>query len=166
MNIILLVLLGCNIIDILYDRVNTSIDFVKKFNLQNEYKIDWLLTGGNKNSTLEITEAQLMFNELNNNAFIKKNNFIIDYNSTNTVENFIFLKKYLNNTINNYDLVYIVTSDFHYERANKISSKVIPKNNFQWILSIKEHNNLRLLEKYYINNIDIDIQKVANFTYG
>lgn len=173
MQSILIMILGCNILNILYDRVNTSINFVKQYNLNsnsylfyelNQLKIDWLLTGGIKDSrknSKEVTEAELMFKVLNKNNFILdlNTNFIIDYNSTNTVENFIFLNKYLNNQSNIYDTVYVVTSDFHFERANIISLKIIPKNNFKWILGMEESGDIRFWEKYHINNIDIDIHK-------
>lgn len=175
MKSILIVLLGCNILNILHDRVNTSIKFVNSIknstsnDLFNDLRVDWFLTGGlkdqNNDQNIHIskiksyTEAELMLEQLKkNNLITDKSNFIIDDNSTNTVENFVFLNKYLKSESFKYDSIYVVTSDFHYERANIILSKIIPNNNFKWILGLEETNNIRFWEKYHINNIDRDIQ--------
>ena len=93
-------------------------------------------------------------------------------NSTNTVENFIFLHKYLNvvnitNITNIYEDVYIVTSNFHYTRAKKIADRINPKNKYKWLLGKEETFDLIFWEKYHINNVDLDINKATctnNFT--
>lgn len=177
----LIVLLGCNILSILYDRVNTAINFVSNiesksvnsFSLLNMIKpkqknsFHWILTGGIKNDILKNTkpEAEIMLGLLQQQNFIN-HQFIIDSNSTNTVENFIFLHKYLN-TSNNYNDIYIITSNFHHSRAKKIADKISPYNNYKWILGKEETSDLVFWENYHINNVDRDILRAVyanNFT--
>jgi uncharacterized SAM-binding protein YcdF (DUF218 family) len=121
MNInILIVLLGCNILNILNDRVNTAVNFAIEFerereNNHNKIGIIWFLSGGIKykdDNNQNISEAERMrniilterdkiINNKSDNVCIEKNNkydnwnFIIDTNSTNTAENFIMVNKLL-----------------------------------------------------------------------
>ncbi len=172
MKSILIVILGCNILNILYDRINVAIqlgntlsstktnnfnlsevivtdkivqsnnsfdefDDLNNFDQMNNLTIDWFLTGGikDKKESNSKAEASVMIEELDSHGYGGSNfNYIIDYNSTNTVENFIFLKKYLEfNNTKNYTDLYVVTSKFHHQRANMILSKIIPNNNFTWV---------------------------------
>ncbi len=177
----LIVLLGCNILSILYDRVNTAINFVSNidskststFNLFNVLKtkeknsFNWLLTGGIKNEILKNSkpESEIMLGILKEQNF-KDHQFIIDSNSTNTVENFIFLHRYLNTSID-YNDIYIVTSGFHHPRAKKIADKISPYNNYKWILGKEETSDLVFWENYHVNNVDRDILRAIyanNFT--
>ncbi len=68
MKLILIVLLGCNIFNILNSRVNKAVDFVKGLNATEEtHVIDWLLSGGNKelkNSDNSCYEGEIMKHRL------------------------------------------------------------------------------------------------------
>jgi hypothetical protein len=170
----LIVLLGCNILSILYDRVNTAINFVNKSNSEKSFSLfnfskqkdkksfHWLLTGGFKGdfSMRDKPEAEIMLEHLEKQNF-QNSHFIIDTNSTNTVENFIFLTRYLNESFydHQYEDIYIVTSSFHYERAKLISDKINPTNNYKWLLGSEDTKDLVFWEKYHKNNVDRDIQR-------
>lgn len=166
----LIVILGCNILSILYDRINVAINFVNKnyneptglakiLNIYEKKSVHWLLTGGIKSDFIKSQkpEAEVMLEVLKKQNYVG-HQFIIDTNSTNTVENFIFLANYLNST-NIYSDVYIVTSDFHSTRAKKITYKISPNNKYKWVLSKEENKDLVFWEKYHINNVDRDIQR-------
>ncbi len=178
----LIVLLGCNILSILYDRVNTATEFVKNNYISDgksglfgflkskpKYKVDWFLTGGVKSdfnlSRNAKPEAEIMMEEIKKQNF-PFNNFIIDTNSTNTAENFIFLYKYLTNstlgTDFNYDDVYIVTSKFHHPRAKSMIDQIIPDNNFHWLLGNEETTDLIFWENYHIKNAERDVYRALN----
>ena len=159
---ILIILLGSNINYLLKDRIDIAINFVNKFNKSN---IDWFLSGGIKNPDLDtISEAEKMSNEIKkvviNESTENKWNYIFDTEATNTAENFIMAGKFLNEN-NKYDEVYIVTSSFHYERANKIAEKILnvkPK----WILGYLELDDSIYWEKIHIRNVESDIKKAID----
>ncbi len=181
MKSILIVILGCNILSILYDRVNTAINFansnqeVNSFRISNflkpkeKIKTKWLVTGGIKNDILKKDskpEAETMMEILTSHNYAITD-FIIDTNSTNTVENFIFLHNYINEPNVTFQDIYIVTSDFHHARAKKISDKISPNNKYKWVLGKEETTDLVFWERYHINNVDRDIQRAIyanNFT--
>lgn len=188
---ILIILLGCAITSILNDRVDMAIQLVNT--LDNNVEIDWFLTGGIKkdikrdltNNTNEeiIPEAEkmadLLMNSFKNKTypFLKiPNKFIYDTISTNTVENFIMISDYLENLNllgKTYQSIYIITSDFHYNRAKKISDRLkvfdkfkdskINKTKINWILSKVELNDSRQLEALYSSDsyIELDIHKTV-----
>jgi uncharacterized SAM-binding protein YcdF (DUF218 family) len=58
-----------------------------------------------------------------------------------------------------YSKVYIVTSDFHFARAEMFANKIIENNHFNWILSDIELHDSRYWEKIHIKNVDNDIIK-------
>ena len=156
MQVLLFILLGCNIPYILEGRIKKAIEFAY---IKNNIKIDWFLSGGIKNPNEDtITEAnkmkQIIYNMSKNNT---NWNFICDDIATNTVENFIILKNTL--PLNKYSHKYIITSDFHYNRSKKIADKIIENNNFNWILSPEELDNSRYWETIHIKNVDLDIKK-------
>ena len=163
MNHILLILLGCNISYLLNDRIYTAIQFANKFNNTN---INWFLSGGIKNPNIDtITEAEKMALEISNfekiyvnNITMNKWNYIYDTIATNTAENFIMAKKYLDNEKKHYSEIYIITSSFHYNRAKKIADKLINKN-VKWILGNSELVDSNYWENIHIKNVDIDVNK-------
>lgn len=158
---ILIILLGCHINHILMDRVNTAINFANYYNSNikyyelYDYNISWFLTGGIKNKNENsITEAEKMKNLLSNNS--DNWNYIIDNVSTNTAQNFIMANK----IDFDYDFkqIYVVTSDFHYDRANKIADLINNgKNKYNWILSPKEESDSRYWERVHMKNIENDV---------
>ena len=85
-------------------------------------------------------------------------NYIYDTEATNTAENFIMVKKYLEETTIEYSEIVVITSDFHYNRASKIAGKIIDKE-INWILSDAELEDSRYWEKIHIKNVDDDVNK-------
>jgi hypothetical protein len=160
---ILLILLGCNISYLLNNRIDHAIRFIDKF---NQTKVDWFLSGGIKNPNEDtITEAEKMAQQIS--KFEKKHtsemrgntwNYIYDTESTNTAENFIMVKNYLNNIHNNYDEIYVVTSKFHYDRAKKIAEKILDVET-KWILGKNELRDSNYWEKIHSKNVDTDVNK-------
>ena len=86
-------------------------------------------------------------------------NYILDEIATNTAENFIILKKMLEENPVKYSKVYVVTSDFHFERASKFADKIIGNNDFEWILSDIELHDSRYWETIHTRNVDNDVEK-------
>jgi hypothetical protein len=151
----LIILLGCAIDHIAYDRVNTGINFALS---QNDTQITWFLTGGIKNlgssedrmsedrmsedrmsedrmSEDRMSEAEKMGNRIkyydpskyDNSQANLTWNYIYDTLSTNTAENLVRVQQLLDTsrTPNPYDNIYIVTSEFHYKRVNAMAKKII-----------------------------------------
>jgi hypothetical protein len=164
---ILLILLGCNISYLLNNRIYTALNFVSKF---NETNVDWFLSGGIKNPHEDtVSEAKKMAqqiakyekiytNELSGNSW----NYIYDMEATNTAENFIMVRNFINNNLNMvYDEVYIITSEFHHNRANKIAEKILsidPK----WILGSAKLHDSEYWERIHIRNVDADVNKALD----
>jgi len=82
-------------------------------------------------------------------------NYIIDDVSTNTAENFIMVNKIKKNY--NFESIYVVTSDFHYERAKKIADLIDENNVYNWILSPQEERDSRHWERIHMKNIENDV---------
>jgi hypothetical protein len=160
---ILLILLGCHIVQLMEGRVNAALNFALQ--LDDSFHLDWYLSGGIKNGGIKnggikngginhITEADKMERMITNNT--QSNwSFIIDVAATNTAENFLQIA----DTIGTYDGVYVVTSAFHQERASKIMDGIIPGNNAKWILSELEMPDSRYWEKIHMKNVDADVKK-------
>ena len=162
---ILIVLLGCHLSYLLNDRINTATQFAEYKSKYNS-NIVWFLSGGIKDTTISTrTEAEIMASSIQLKSFPYFShdwNYIYDTIATNTAENFIMVQQYLNETIIIYDEVYIVTSDFHYERANLIASNIIVKIPINWILSNAELDDSRYWEKIHIQNVEADVQRAKN----
>jgi uncharacterized SAM-binding protein YcdF (DUF218 family) len=163
---ILLILLGCNISYLLNDRINTAVNFARNF---NETNVNWFLSGGIKNPHEDtITEAEKMAREIsklqeNHVQQLPGNrwNYIYDTIATNTAENFIMVKKFLDKNPNEYSEIYIVTSNFHHNRAKKIADKIIDKK-VKWILGEAELEDSIYWETIHIRNVDTDVNKAIN----
>lgn len=160
---ILLILLGCNIYNLLSNRIDTAINFVGKF---NETNVDWFLSGGIKNPNEDIiTEAEKMAIQISKFEKIhthelrgNKWNYIYDTQATNTAENFIMARNFINKLNREYDEVYVITSEFHSNRANKIAQQILdiePK----WILGNAKLHDSHYWEKIHIRNVDSDVNK-------
>lgn len=165
---ILIILLGCHINHLLIDRVNTAINFASYYNYNiryyeiYNYNINWFLTGGIKHKNKNVTtEAEKMKKLLSNNN--ENWNYIIDNVSTNTAQNFIMANK----LAMDYDFkqIYVVTSDFHYDRASKIADLIDDngKNKYNWILSPKEDSNSRYWERIHMKNIENDVENARRY---
>jgi len=160
---IIIILLGCHIGFILHDRVNTAVKFANSYNsnikyyeLEN-YKINWYLSGGKKHENARDSEAILMKKLITSKNESKYNwNFIIDEVSTNTAQNFILANKI--QTFENFDDIYVVTSEFHYERAKKIAELSNENSDkYKWILAPKESTDSAYWEKIHMKNIENDV---------
>jgi len=155
---ILLVLLGCNVPYLLNDRIATAVKFSNRFNNES-VSVDWFLSGGIKNPAEDtVTEAEKMASQIS--QYAPDNwNYIYDTVATNTAENFIMVKQYLDETHIDYLEVFVVTSDFHYVRASKIAEKIIGTRELGWVLSEAELHDSRYWEKIHIKNVDADVNK-------
>ncbi len=162
----LIVMLGCNVLRLLNDRMKTGINFALN---ERNVEFDWFLSGGIKNpSESSVSEAYKMSQMISNSDEFTYGsskadwNYILDEVSTNTAENFIMLKKMLENNQGKYAKVYVVTSDFHFVRASMFADKIIENNDFDWILSDIELHDSRYWETIHIKNVDNDIKNALN----
>lgn len=163
---ILLILLGCNISYLLNDRISTAVKFASNF---NETNVNWFLSGGIKNPHEDtITEAEKMAREILKfqEIYVNDNtgsvwNYIYDTVATNTAENFIMAKNFLEENQNEYSEVYIITSKFHHNRAKQIADKIINKD-VKWILGDAELEDSVYWETVHIRNVDSDVNKAIN----
>jgi hypothetical protein len=160
---ILIVMLGCNVLSLLNDRMKTGINFALN---ERNVEIEWFLSGGIKNpSESTVSEAYKMSQMISNSDEFSYGstksewNYVLDEVSANTAENFVMLKKLLESNPDKYSKVYIVTSDFHFGRASKFADKIIENNDFSWILSDIELHDSRYWETIHSKNIDNDVEK-------
>jgi hypothetical protein len=163
---ILLILLGCNISNLLNNRIDTAINFASKFNHTN---VDWFLSGGIKNPHEDtVSEAEKMAQQISKFEKIHTDdirgndwNYIYDTVATNTAENFIMANNFINKSEKEYDDVYVITSGFHHNRANKIAEQILeikPK----WILGEAKLADSHYWERVHIKNVDSDVKKALN----
>ena len=164
---ILVILLGCHISHILNNRIDTAIQFVNQLNNTN---VSWFLSGGIKYpDTDTITEAEKMATHIKHKNAIEFNgnswDYIYDIQSTNTAENLIMANNFvMDNEAVNYDDIFIITSQFHYERANKMASQIFSEN-VKWILGDSALDDSLYWEKIHMTNVDNDIQKARKKIY-
>jgi hypothetical protein len=170
---ILLILLGCHISYLLNDRIYTAVKFVNNLDDTNvNVNVNWFLSGGIKNPDEDtITEAEKMAKEIskyhlpyiNDITCFNSNiwNYIYDTISTNTAENFIMVKNFLDESKNDYDEVYVITSSFHHNRAKRIADKIINRN-VKWILGDAKLEDSIYWESIHIKNVDSDVNKALN----
>ena len=158
---ILILLLGCNILELLNGRIDVAVDFAR---LAGDVGVDWFLSGGIKDGNLmqgKESEAQIMENQIT-----KKNtsnhswHFIKDTVATNTAENFVIANKTVD--FGSYTDVYVVTSAFHYERARQMADIIIENNRFKWLLSDAELADSRYWEKIHIKNVRNDVKRAIS----
>ena len=159
----LLILLGCQVFQLMEGRVKTALLFAIKLN--PDIQVDWYLTGGSKHGDRKhgetnaigrsiATEADKMAQLIEINKRVNWN-FIVDNWATNTAENFIHIA----NNISEYDTVYVVTSAFHQERAAKIMEMIIPANGAKWLLSDVELVDSKYWEGVHMKNVEADVKK-------
>lgn len=178
---ILLILLGCNIKSILLNRLDTSLQFVEQFAKTTSItttnivpsKITWFLSGGIKNNFEgAVSEASILKYQIDNSISLKSTDvstitqfegiewdFVMDEKSTNTAENFIWASQFINTTSQSFDDIYVITSDFHYERASRMLKLIDPSRNFKWILGEKEEKDSHYWEEIHIKNVETDVAK-------
>ena len=158
---ILIIVLGCHIAYLLNDRIRTAIQLTTV--LPNE-NIVWGFSGGIKNKMADkMSEADKMKKIVANKVpFVYGSqsqwDYILDEESTNTAENFIMVRKMLETQPDKYSDIYVVTSDFHHERAMQIADNIIENNGFHWVLSNLEYENFREMEKIHKENVKNDVK--------
>ena len=165
MKSVLLILLGCNITSLLMNRVMTAINFIEK-NKNDFNKITWYLSGGIKFQG-KSSEASLMKNELET-LIVNRNltstidyHYILDEMSKNTAENFYRTSKYLNSSQERYDDIYIITSNFHYNRAKLMMSYIDNSRTYNWILGDLSERDSLYWENIHIKNVLSDVEKLS-----
>lgn len=165
---ILIILLGCNITTILYDRIYAALTISTTY---PDAQIDWFLSGGIKNPSQHNTsEAEKMRQaiyqqNINNTQAMNPWNYVYDTISQNTAENFIMAERYLKKNGSQYDRVYVVTSQFHYERAKQMQELILPGANLEWVLSPMEMSDSYYWEKIHIKNVEQDVERAAQKYY-
>ena len=154
---------------------NTShVVSLNSFEVSNpQIKITWFLSGGIKNN-LEgaVSEASILKSQIDNNINLKSTNaltktqfdgiewnFVMDEKSTNTAENFIWASHFLNTTTQSFDDIYVITSNFHFQRASRMLELIDLSRNFKWILGEIEEKDSRYWEKIHIRNVETDVVK-------
>jgi len=158
---ILIIVLGCHIAYLLNDRIKTAVQLTSV--LPNE-NIVWGFSGGIKNKMVDkVSEAEKMKKIVENKipfVYGSQNewDYILDEESTNTAENFTMFRQILEKEPNKYSKIYVVTSDFHFDRAKRIADGIIENNNFHWVLSDLEYGNFREMEKVHLQNVENDVR--------
>ncbi len=160
----LIVMLGCHVALLLNGRIQSAVEFASNLKDSN---VVWFLSGGIKNPAKDtVTEADKMsaiisgydMGRIDTNSTWS---YVHDTVATNTAENFIMLKKMIDSETNDFSDVYVVTSEFHYNRASSIANEIIRGNAFQWILSDVELHDSRYWESIHIKNVKSDVEKAT-----
>jgi uncharacterized SAM-binding protein YcdF (DUF218 family) len=155
-NIILV--LGSNEKYMLKDRMTTAISMTKNMT----GSITWFLSGGVKNDNgkhmYEESESTKMLALLDNN---KKEKIVLDNKSRNTAENFAHFKYWLNTNDDKYTHLTIVTSAFHYSRANTMFNEMIDSGDMEvkWGLGPLSCISCWADETHHKRNISKDVNK-------
>ena len=156
MQLLLFILLGCNVPALLEGRIKRSVEFAN--NATNATQIDWFLSGGIKNPAEDtVSEAEKMAQMISRENNSTSWTFIRDDVATNTAENFIMVRNRV--VLQDYTDVFVITSGFHHERAHKIANRVIEGNEFKWLLAPEELHDSRYWERVHIKNVDADVDK-------
>jgi len=135
--------------------------------IETKYNIDSITTFTHESSIFSIDSKYSMGidGQIESKTYknVKKSNisweYILDEKSTNTAENFIIASNYLNITSNPYDKIFVVTSDFHFVRANYMLSLIDMSKKFEWILADMELDDSKHWEQIHIKNVFSDVQK-------
>ena len=157
MNYLLFILLGSHVTELLNGRVNTAIEFATNITDQNNTHIDWFLSGGVKNGNAGVSEAEKMAYLIANKSCGRDWNFILDKSATNTAENLIAVSEM--GGLDKYSGVYVITSEFHFNRAKMITDLLLEDNRFGWILSDIALADSDYWESLHIKNVRSDVAK-------
>tara|TARA_B100000900_G_C20563510_1_gene709994 strand:+ start:1074 stop:1580 length:507 start_codon:yes stop_codon:yes gene_type:complete len=124
----------------------------------NNHSIKLYLSGGKKNPTSYISEADFMYKEI---IKVYPNiEIYIDRTATNTAENFVNFSKWLYN--NPTDKVIINTSDFHKNRAQHMVNSIFKNIDTQWNLSHSKCKWCWDAELVHLKNINNDINNALH----
>jgi len=167
--------------------LNSTNEIIFKTNILETTQITWFLSGGIKNSFKGAkSEASIMKSQIDNIINLKYNlnqnvnkkyicvnndfvclskfvwNYVLDEKSTNTAENFIQSSQFINTTTETFDSVYVITSAFHYKRAQMMLNLIDSSRNFKWILGDLEEKDSRYWESIHINNVNVDVSNAIS----
>ena len=84
-------------------------------------------------------------------------NIILDTVATNTAENFVIVNKTVN--LNSYSDVYVVTSEFHHDRAKIMTDMIFNDRRIKWVLSPLALEDSYYWENIHIKNVNADVKK-------
>lgn len=154
MNYLLFILLGSHVTELLNGRVKTAVDFAAN---NNNTHIDWFLSGGVKSGSAGVSEAEKMAYLIGNKSYGVEWNFILDETATNTAENLIAVREM--GGLEKYSDIYVITSEFHFNRAKMITDLLIENNEFKWILSDVALHDSAYWESLHIKNVKSDVAK-------
>ena len=157
MNYLLFILLGSHVSELLNGRVKTAVDFAANITDQNNTHIDWFLSGGVKYGNAGVSEAEKMSYLIANKSCGFDWSFILDKSATNTAENLIAVSEM--GGLDKYSGVYVITSEFHYNRAKMITDLLIENNEFEWILSDVALSDSDYWESVHIKNVGSDVAR-------
>jgi uncharacterized SAM-binding protein YcdF (DUF218 family) len=149
----IVIILGCSNNLIQNQRVEVGMDYIKQSKLD---KILYL-SGGIKNEIKnDVSESSKMLKQIMNENLNAK--IILDEKSKNTAENFVNLKRWVQNN-HLYDLVnyVIVTSDFHKERSLSLFDGIFDDIKAKIVLSKSNCIQCWNDEKIHSKNIHTDI---------
>ena len=155
----IIVILGNNNPNILQQRINIGLEYLKELKIT---KTTIYLSGGiKKYSANQITESSLMYDELNKNVYnFKDIQVIMDEKSTNTAENFVYLKKWINKNYLFKEFNYvIITSDYHEKRVMKLFNGIFQNIQPKFVLSNSNCIDCWKDEIIHIKNVENDIKK-------
>ncbi len=156
------VLLGSANEIILGERIHAAIQYIRSTENPNIL----FISGGVKNALVganEQTEAAKAANMITNNL-LDNVQIVLEENATNTAENFVYLKRWVNNNFSQEDLpeFIITTSDFHKNRAEQIFQGILPDITPKWNLSKSDCVQCWTDEAIHIKNVPADIYKAMN----
>ena len=157
MNYLLFILLGSHVTELLNGRVKAALDFAANITDQNNTHIDWFLSGGVKYGNAGVSEAEKMAYLIGNKSCDVEWDFILDKSATNTAENLIAVSEM--GGLDKYSGVYVITSEFHFNRAKMITDLLIEDNRFGWILSDIALADSDYWESVHIKNVRSDVAK-------
>jgi uncharacterized SAM-binding protein YcdF (DUF218 family) len=157
MNYLLFILLGSHVTELLNERVKTAVDFAANITDQNNTHIDWFLSGGVKYGNAGVSEAEKMAYLIGNKSCGVEWDFILDKSATNTAENLIAVSEM--GGLEKYSGVYVITSEFHFNRAKMITDLLLEDNEFGWILSDIALHDSDYWESVHIKNVKSDVAK-------
>lgn len=164
---ILIIILGCHVAALLNDRIRTALALTQS--IEPSANVSFGFSGGIKYVGSESEAKKMQRLVENQKPFIYGANtdnwdFILDEKSTNTAENFVYVRSLIEQEA--FSNIYVVTSDFHAERAERIANGIIGNNNpIHWIVSPLEFGDFEAMEQVHMANVENDIQKAMKITF-
>jgi uncharacterized SAM-binding protein YcdF (DUF218 family) len=156
------VVLGSADENILGERIRKAIQYINSSDSPNIL----FISGGVKNAfvdTNKMTEAAKAANMIEN-VELGSIQIVLEEKATNTAENFVYLKEWVNRNFSQDNLpdIVITTSDFHKNRAEQIFNGIIPDIVPKWNLSKSACLHCWSDEVIHIKNVKRDIDKAIN----